>query len=123
MSESSAAPARSIRMLFRIGWWTLLVLLALFAVNHGAGVWLIAESTDESQMFELFAVLNLFALVVLLIPYRRLEGWAWWAMWIAILPVGLVMAFGADVIGVIYLVTAIVLALAQLATLPRFLSE
>lgn len=53
----------------------------------------------------------------------RLEGWAWWAMWIAILPVGLVMAFGADVIGVIYLVTAIVLALAQLATLPRFLSE
>lgn len=123
MSETSAAPTRSTRVLFRVGWWTLLVLFALFGVNHAAGVWLIATSTDESQMFELFAALNLFALIVLLIPYRRLEGWAWWAMWIGIIPVGLVMAFGADAIGVIYLITAIVLALAQFATLPRFLSR
>lgn len=123
MSTSPASSPGSIRILFRVGWWTLVVLFALFAVNHGAGIWFIATSTDESQMFEAFAALNLFALVVLLFPYRRLEGWAWWAMWIAIMPIGLVMAFGADVIGVIYLITAIVLALAQFATLPRFLSE
>ena len=123
MSTSPAASAGSTRMLFRVGWWTLVVLFALVAVNHAAGTWFIASSTDEAQMFEHAAALNLFALVVLLIPYRRLEGWAWWAMWIAILPIGLVIAFGTDAIGVTYLITAIVLALAQFATLPRFRSE
>lgn len=121
MSESAAPSPRSTRVLFRVGWWVLLVVFVLFAVNHIAGIWLIASSTDESQMFELFGALNVLALIVLLIPYRRLQRWAWWAMWVAIVPVGLVMAFGAGAIGVTYLVTAIVLALAQFATLPRFL--
>lgn len=124
MTDTSAPSApRSIRVLFRIGWGVLAVLLAAFAVNHIAGIWYIAGSTDEAQMFELFGALNLLALVVLLLPYRRLERWAWWAMWIAIVPVALVLAFAPGDIGLIYSITAGVMALAQFATLPRFLGR
>jgi hypothetical protein len=124
MTGSSAPPppTRATRVGFGIGWWVLVVVFALFAVNHIAGVWLIASSPDEPQMFELFGALNVLCLVVLFIPYRRLERWAWWAMWIGIVPVGLVITFGGpDLVGLIYIVTFGVLALAQLATLPRFL--
>lgn len=122
-SAAPPPPTRATRVAFGIGWWVLVVIVALFAVNHIAGIWLIASSPDEPQMFELFGALNLLSLVVLVIPYRRLERWAWWAMWIGILPVGLVLAFaGPGPVGLIYIVTFGVLALAQFATLPRFRS-
>lgn len=121
MTISAAPRTPATRPAFRVGWWVLVAVFALFAVNHLAGIWLIASSPDEPQMFELFGALNLLSLVVLLVPYRRLERWAWWAMWIGIVPVGLVLAFGGpDTVGVIYVVTFGVLALAQLATLPSF---
>ncbi len=117
---ASSSPA--VRVAFRIGWWVLVVLLGLLTPNHIAGVWLIATSPDEPQMFALFGALNLLSLAVLLVPYRRLERWAWWAMWIGIVPVGLVLAFGGPgLVGSIYVATFAVLALAQLATLPSFL--
>lgn len=123
MTTSAAPSSSAVRVAFAIGWWVLFLVVALFAINHIAGIWLIANSSDESQMFELFGALNLLSAVVLLVPYRRLERWAWWAMWIGIVPVGLVLAFGVpDLVGVIYVVTAGVLALAQFATLPRFRS-
>lgn len=122
MTGSTAPPSsRATRVAFGIGWWVLVVFFALFAVNHILGIWLIASSPDEPQMFELFGALNLLSLVVLLIPYRRLERWAWWAVWIGIVPVGLVLAFGGPgLVGLIYIAAAVVLALAQIATLPRF---
>lgn len=119
MTDAESA-TRSSRLLFRIGWIVLIVVFALFAVNHLAGIWFIASSTDEAQMFEAFAATNLLALVLLAIPYRRREWWAWLALWIAIVPIVLVIAFVADGIGVTYAVTGAVLALAQLATLPSF---
>lgn len=119
MTDAESA-TRSSRLLFRIGWIVLVVVFALFAVNHLAGIWFIASSTDEAQMFEAFAATNLLALVLLAIPYRRREWWAWLALWIAIVPIVLVIAFVADGIGVTYAVTGAVLALAQLATLPSF---
>ncbi len=117
----STVPTRATRVMFGIGWWVLVVLVALFAVNHILGIWLFASSPDEPQMFELFGALNLLSLAVLLVPYRRLERWAWWAMWIGIIPVGLVLAFGGPgLVGLIYIASFGVLTLAQIATLPRF---
>ncbi len=57
----------------------------------------------------------------LLIPYRQRQLWAWWALWIAIAPVGLVFTFFQDAISLTYLITAGITALAQFATLPRIL--
>lgn len=118
---SASLTSRPKPVRFRIGWWTLVVLIGLFAVNHLLGIWVIASDSNEAQMFEAFSALNLLTLVVLLIPYRRLERWAWWAVWIPILPFGLVIAFGPGLVSVIYLSAAVVLTLAQFATLPDFL--
>lgn len=60
------------------------------------------------------------ALIILFIPYRRKELWAWAATWISIITIGLVIVFGADAIGLFYLATAAVMALARLATPVRF---
>lgn len=118
--DSKTAPPRAERTVGRIGWWVLVVLTALLALNHVAGTLLFANSTDESLMFMGFAALELLALIVLFIPYRRKEMWAWGATWVSIIPVGLVFAFGTDAIGVFYVSVAAVMALAQLLTLANF---
>lgn len=122
-SALSATDARDGRpvsvVLWRIGWGALLFFTAAFALNH-LGVFYIASSTDEQQMFELFGMLHLLALVILLIPYRRREWWAWLAMWIAIVPVALVLVFVPDVLGAVYFGSAAVMAVAQFLTLPDF---
>lgn len=120
MTDTAVTSSGSRRILFRVGWIVLLVLSALFAVNHLAGIWFIAASTDEQQMFEAFGVVNLLAIVLLVIPYRRREWWAWLTVWLTILPIALVVVFVPDAIGITYVVTAGVMSLGQLATLPSF---
>ena len=93
---------------------------AITALNHLGGVLYIASSTDEQQLFELFGMLHLLALVILLIPYRRREWWAWLAMWIAIVPVALVLVFVPDVLGAVYFGSAAVMSVAQFLALPDF---
>ena len=107
-------------VLWRIGWGALLFFTVAFALNHFAGVFYITSSTDEQQMFELFGTLHLLALVILLIPYRRREWWAWLAMWIAIVPVALVLVFVPDVLGAVYFGSAAVMSVAQFLALPDF---
>jgi hypothetical protein len=94
------------------------VLTTLFAMNHAAGALFFAKTTTESVMFGAFAALQILALFVLFIPYRRKELWAWVAIWVSIIPFGLVITFGMDAIAVFYMATAAVMALAQLVTLP-----
>jgi hypothetical protein len=108
------------RSVGRISWWVLVVLTTLFVINHGAGAFLFANSTTESLTFGVFAALQVLALFILFIPYRRRELWAWVATWVSIIPVGLVIAFGADEIGVFYFATAAVMALAQFVAFPDF---
>lgn len=103
---------------FRIAWWVLVVVSAIFTINHVAGIWLFASTATEAQMFELFAAVQILTLIVLLIPYRKLERWAWWATWIGIAPFAFVFVFGADGIGRLYLAVSLVLTAAQLAALP-----
>jgi hypothetical protein len=118
--SDTVPPSGTRRVPFRIGWIVLVVLSALFAVNHIAGIWFIAGSEDESQMFEAFGIVNLLAVVLLVIPYRRLEWWSWLAVWLTIVPIAAVIFFIQDAIGIIYVITAGVMALAQLLTLPAF---
>lgn len=113
---STRAPARGV--LFGVGWWVLVVLTAVFALNHLVGLWTFATSDDERLMFLVFAALQLLALAVLFVPYRRLELWAWWAMWVPIVAMGLTYAVSISTIGLVYLCFAAAMALAQFATLP-----
>lgn len=114
---------RGPRIAFWVGWWAQVVLLALIGVlAHLAGIWYIAGSSDEQQMFMIFFALNALHLIVLLVPYRRLARWSWWAAWVGILPFALVIAFGPpNAIGWLYLGFAAFFAVCQFLALPRFL--
>lgn len=125
MVESvTGSQSRSTRILFQTGWWGQLVLLTLVALaSHLAGIWYIASSRDEAQMFFLFFAQNVLYAVLLLVPYRRLERWAWWVVWLAILPFASLPAFGLDGITLMYLGFAAFFAVCQFLTLPRFRQE
>jgi hypothetical protein len=110
-----------LRALPRIAWVVLVFCFGAFTFSHYTGVYY-GNSTDERHLFEIFGWLNLVGIAILVVPYRRQELWAWWATWAGIVPVGLVPAFiGFDPIGLTYLLTAVVLGVAQLVNLPGFL--
>jgi len=67
----------------RAGAWGLLLGLSILGLlNHVLGVTTFASNGDERMMFTLFAALDLYAMVVLLIAYRRRERWAWAVTWV-----------------------------------------
>jgi hypothetical protein len=102
-------------MMPRIAWWVLFVSTSLFALNHIVGAVTFATSGDETVMFLIFGALNLLTLVVLLVPYRARERWAWWAIWIPIAAMFVgPLVFGLGPITVIYVVGGVVMAAAHL---------
>lgn len=105
----------------RIAWLALLVMSGLGALNHGMGVFGIAEGDTEQLMFALFAGVNLYALAVLLGPYRRGEQWAWLVTWVEVAAFAVVFPLVDEPgIGTAYLVGAGVAALAQVVAWPAF---
>lgn len=72
--------------LFKAGWSILLTAAALMALNHFA----LLFTLNEPTLFLGWGIFNLYSLVVIAIPFRRLEKWAWYATWI--LPAGLIAA-------------------------------
>src|SRR6266540_4004642 len=68
---------------FKTGRIILLVAAALMTLNHFGLIFVLGEPV----LFMGFAAFNLYALVVIAIPFRRHEKWAWYATWI--LPIGL----------------------------------
>lgn len=107
-------------MLGKIGWIVLVVISGLLLLNHVVGVFVVATSADEARMFIGYAIINAFALLILFFAYRKHERWAWWSLWLAVLSIGVTVAYGADAIGWTYLGIAGVMALAQLATAREF---
>jgi len=104
-------------ILGKIGWWTLVVATALMLLNHLLGVFAFAEGDDERLMFVIFALLNLYALIVLLLPYRRREPWSWWLTWTSVAAFPASVLFITDPsIGGLYLAIGGVLALGQVLT-------
>lgn len=96
-----------------------MVLTALFALNHLVGMAAFATSDDERLMFLAFAALQALALIVLVLPYRSGEFWAWWAMWIPIVAMAApLLVFPFDALSATYGAVAGAMALAQFATLP-----
>ena len=110
--------------LAKSGWIILLAVSTLGALNHTVGALAFAGPDPEPLMFAAFASLNLYATAVLIWPYRRGEMWAWLVTWVEVAAFALVYPLTDDAaIGTAYLVGAAILALAQLASLPRFRAE
>ena len=114
---ASSPPSR----LFRAGWWVLVVITGLLALNHALGTFIFATSDDERAMFVIFLALNLLSLVVLVIPYRRRERWSWWATWIPVVTNAIpLLVFSFDAIAVFYASLAVLMAAGQFTTLRAF---
>jgi hypothetical protein len=67
----------------RIGSSILLVAAGLMTLNDVV----LLLALDEPVLFLGFAAFNLHAVVIIAIPFRRRERWAWYATWM--LPIGL----------------------------------
>jgi hypothetical protein len=69
-----------------------------------------------------FAAFNLYALLVIYIPFRRREKWAWYTTWI--LPVGLAApAFIDTSIAIFYYSVAAACVVGLLLTLQEFFTK
>ena len=87
MSET-AVPAQNTR--FKVGWIILVILAALMTLNHIVLIF----ALDDPVLFIGYTAFNLYALIVILIPFRRAEKWGWLATWI--LPIGLALPASTD---------------------------
>ena len=101
---------------FKIGWWLLVLLSALSIINHASLLFFIP---DEATLFLGWAAFNVFSTVVLLIPYRRLEKWAWNLTWVLVLPYVVIALFDSE-IGIYYVSAGVLMALGQLLTRSAF---
>jgi hypothetical protein len=103
---------------FKTGWVLLLIAAGLMVLNH----FMLIFAEDEPTLFIGYTAFSFYALVVLLIPFRRYERWAWYCTWI--LPLGLVAPafFNFDTIGIFYSVFAAICVLGLLLTRQEFLA-
>jgi hypothetical protein len=75
---------------FTMGRIILLVAAGLMTLNHSVLIFVL----DNPVLFMGYAAFNLYALVVIAIPFPRCEKWAWYATWI--LPIGLAIPASTD---------------------------
>jgi hypothetical protein len=109
-------PVPNIR--FKIGSITLLVAAALMALMHFSLIFFL----DEPVLFTGFAVFNIYALIVIWIPFRRGEKWAWMTTWL--LPIGLALPAALDPdIMIFYFAVAAVCVLGLVLSMQAFFSK
>ena len=104
---------------FKIGWIILLVAATLMTLNHLSLIFILKEPT----LFAGFAAFNLYAFLVIYIPFRRGEKWAWYTTWL--LPIGLAVpaVISGNNIAIFYYAAAAVCVLGLLLTMRNFFSH
>jgi len=112
MSDSAMNSRATI---FKIGFWILVLTIA----GNAAGRLLI-HFYDKDLVTLVWAEYSLLGAVVLLIPYRRLEKWAWYAIWVLAVSFGLMTFYLPNGLGSIFLILAFVIAISQLLTYRAF---
>lgn len=100
----------------KVGWGILLFVAVSNVLGH---IGLAIFETGPDTVFIAWAMFNLLAAVILSIPYRRGEKWAWYAIWFTVIPFALVI-FSNPEIGPIYLGEAALIVVGQLLTYSAF---
>jgi hypothetical protein len=113
----SDTPVRS--NTFKVGWVLLLLVSMLFTLNHVVLSFVISE---ERTLFLGWAAFNVYALLVIAIPFRHGARWAWITSWILAAVFASAVFFNAQ-IGVYYLGAGAVTAVGLLLTAPAFFSH
>lgn len=96
---------------FKIGYWTLLLLAVATTINSFVRIFL----EPDPEFVIGWVAAGLFSTVILLIPFRKGERWAWYATWIFVALLAGVFILGAEV-GVFYLAAAVIVALGLFLT-------
>lgn len=96
-------------------------IVAGLTLNHAAGLFRYSGSLVERLTFPVYTALGLYALAVLLLPYRHLAWWAWVVTWVFVAVTGVAWFFLEPAMGWFYVGAAGALAVAQLLTFPRLL--
>jgi hypothetical protein len=68
---------------YRLGWWVLFGISALSVLSYVALIFVAPNSIDSLIAWATF---SLYSVIVVLIPYRHGERWAWYLTWVLVVP-------------------------------------
>ena len=104
---------------FKIGRIILLVAATLVTLNHAVLLFVL----DEPVLFLGYTAYNLYALLVIAMPFQARERWAWYGTWILPVGLGATAALVDDpAIVPFYAVVAVVCGLGLLLTMQDILA-
>ena len=103
---------------FRIGWLVLTSLSVLSALSYVVLIFVVPDLVDS---FVAWATFSLYSVVVLLMPYRRGERWAWYLTWALPIP-SVVLSLNNPDAAPFYLPAVGLMVIGQLLTRSAFFS-
>ena len=101
---------------YKVGWAVLFGVSALSVVSYIALIFVVPAMVDS---FIAWATFSLYSAIVLLIPYRRVERWAWDITWALPVP-SVVLALNNPDAAPYYLAAAGLMVMGQLLTRSAF---
>jgi len=104
---------------FNIGWIVLLFSSALATLNHI----MLPLYGDPVALAIGWTGYSLYASVVIAIPFRRGERWAWYISWILVIGFAYPILIIRESYTVAYLIAAAVMAISLLITWPAFFQK
>ena len=104
----------------KIGWGLLLFVALGNVAGHTA---LAFFESGPDTVFIAWASFNFMTAVILFIPYRRGEKWAWYAICLMVIPFVLVSFTTPPEIGPIYLVETALIIVGQVLTYNAFFNK
>jgi len=104
---------------FNIGWMVLLIISALATLNHI----MLPLYGDPVALALGWTGYSLYATLVVAIPFRRGERWAWYISWILVIGFAYPILIIRESYTVAYLIAAGVMAISLLITRPAFFQK
>jgi hypothetical protein len=104
---------------FTIGWAILLFVTAGNVLSHGIMMFLYPDAVIVHLAWAAF---NLLAVLILLVPYRSGEPWAWYALWATILVYAATVLL-APQYAVFYLVQTALMSVGQVLAFRPFFAR
>ena len=105
---------------FNISWVVMLMILILATLNH----LMLPLYGDPVALSLGWTGFSLYGIVILAIPFRRDERWAWYSTWILVIGFAVpILLIPGEGIAIIYLIIAGVMALCLLLTRSAFFQE
>ena len=104
---------------FTIGWIVLLSISVLATLNH----LMLPVYGDPVVLSIGWTGYSLYAILVLAIPFRRGERWAWYSTWILVIGFAAPILINQESYVVAYLIAAGIMAVSLLLTRPAFFQK